>query len=86
MGGECSHHCAIPAPLARTRRGKSQRPIGQRTIAGNSGQTRASEWDGKERSRQGIKADLVRGEAGWQHWDLPRLVLALNKWRDINTV
>ena len=35
---------------------------------------------------KGIKADLVRGEAGWQHWDLPRLVLALKKWRDINSV
>ena len=29
-----------------------QDPVAQRTIAGNSGQTRASEWDGKERSRQ----------------------------------
>ena len=36
--------------------------------------------------RKGIKADLVRGEAGWQDWDLPRLVLALKKWRDINSV
>ena len=32
---------------------------------------------------KGIKADLVRGEAGWQDWDLPRLVLALKKWRDL---
>ena len=35
---------------------------------------------------KGIKADLVRGEAGWQDWDLPRLVLGLKKWRDINSV
>ena len=35
---------------------------------------------------KGIKADLVRGETGWQDWDLPRLVLALKKWRDINSV
>ena len=35
---------------------------------------------------KGIEADLVRGEAGWQDWDLPRLVLALKKWRDINSV
>ena len=33
---------------------------------------------------KGIKADLVRGEDGWQDWDLPRLVVALKKWRDIN--
>ena len=35
---------------------------------------------------KGIKADLVRGEEGWQDWDLPCLVLALKKWRDINSV
>ena len=35
---------------------------------------------------KGIKVDLVRGEAGWQDWDLPHLVLALKKWRDINSV
>ena len=35
---------------------------------------------------KGIKADLVRGLAGWQDWDLPRLVLALKQWREINTV
>ncbi|XP_074606420.1 uncharacterized protein LOC141859454 [Acropora palmata] len=35
---------------------------------------------------KGIKADLVRGEAGWQDWHLHRLVLALKKWRDINSV
>jgi hypothetical protein len=33
-----------------------------------------------------IKADLVRGEEGWQDWDLPRLVVALKKWKDINLV
>ena len=35
---------------------------------------------------KGIKADLVRGEEGWQDWDLPRLVVALKKWKDINLV
>jgi hypothetical protein len=35
---------------------------------------------------KGIKADLVRGEEGWQEWDLPRLVIALKKWRDINPI
>ena len=35
---------------------------------------------------KGIKADLVRGEEGWQDWDLPRLVVALKKWRDINEI
>ena len=35
---------------------------------------------------KGIKADLVRGEEGWQDWDLPRLVVALKRWRDINPV
>ena len=33
---------------------------------------------------KGIKADLVRGQQGWQDWDLPRLVLALKQWRDIH--
>ena len=33
---------------------------------------------------KGIKTDLVRGEEGWQEWDLPRLVVALKKWKDIN--
>ena len=32
----------------------------------------------------GIKADLVRGQENWQDWDLPRLVQALKKWRDVN--
>ena len=35
---------------------------------------------------KGIKADLVPGEEGWQDWDLPRLVVALKRWRDINRV
>jgi len=35
---------------------------------------------------KGIKADLVRGEAGWQDWDLPRLVIAPKKWRDMNSL
>ena len=35
---------------------------------------------------KGIKADLVRGEDGWQDWDLPRLVVALKRWRNINEV
>ena len=35
---------------------------------------------------KGIKADLVRGEHEWQDWDLPRLVTALKKWKDIHTL
>ena len=35
---------------------------------------------------KGIKADLVRGNEGWQEWDLTRLNTELKKWRDINTV
>ena len=35
---------------------------------------------------KGIKADLVRGEQKWQDWDLPRLVTALKKWKDIHTL
>ena len=34
---------------------------------------------------KGIKADLVRGQDNWQDWDLPQLVIALKRWRDINT-
>ena len=30
--------------------------------------------------------DLVRGNEGWQEWDLTRLITELKKWRDINTV
>ena len=35
---------------------------------------------------KGIKADLVRGNEGWQEWDFTRLITELKKWRDINTV
>ena len=35
---------------------------------------------------KGIKADLVRGNEGWQEWDLTRLITELKKWRDINPV
>lgn len=35
---------------------------------------------------KGIKADLVRGEDGWQDWDFSRLVVALKKWKDIHPV
>jgi hypothetical protein len=35
---------------------------------------------------KGIKADLVRGEEGWQDWDLPRLVVALKKWENVNPI
>ena len=35
---------------------------------------------------KGIKADLVRGQSGWQDWDLSRLVIAIKQWREINPV
>ena len=35
---------------------------------------------------KGIKADLVRGEEGWQDWDFPRLVVALKKWKNVNAI
>ena len=35
---------------------------------------------------KGIKADLVRGQEGWQDWDFPQLVQALKKWKEINPV
>lgn len=35
---------------------------------------------------KGIKMDLVRGNEGWQDWDLTRLIAELKKWRDINLV
>ena len=35
---------------------------------------------------KGVKADLVRGEEGWQEWDLPRLIVALKRWKDINPI
>ena len=28
----------------------------------------------------------MRGEQEWQDWDLPRLVTALKKWKDIHTL
>lgn len=33
---------------------------------------------------KGIKADLVRGQVGWQDWDFPKLIEALHHWREIN--
>ena len=33
---------------------------------------------------EAIKGDLVRGHEDWQEWDLPRLVIALKKWKDVN--
>lgn len=30
---------------------------------------------------KGIKADLVRGQVGWQEWDFPKLIEALRQWR-----
>ena len=33
---------------------------------------------------KGITADLVRGNEGWQDWDLTRLISELKKWREIN--
>jgi hypothetical protein len=35
---------------------------------------------------KGTKADLVRGEEGWQDWDLPWLVVALKKWENVNPI
>jgi hypothetical protein len=35
---------------------------------------------------KGIKVDLVRGNEGWQDWDLARLIVELKKRRDINPV
>ena len=33
---------------------------------------------------KGIKADLVRGQVGWQDWDFPKLIEALRHWREIS--
>ncbi|XP_046862784.1 uncharacterized protein LOC124456361 [Xenia sp. Carnegie-2017] len=33
---------------------------------------------------KGIKAGLVRGNEGWQDWNLTNLISELKKWRDIN--
>lgn len=35
---------------------------------------------------KGIKADLVRGQSGWQEWDFTQLVKALKQWKDINPI
>ena len=35
---------------------------------------------------KGIKADLVRGQVGWQEWDFPKLIEALRQWREVNPV
>ena len=35
---------------------------------------------------KGIKADLVRGNQGWQEWSFDDLLGELKKWRDINPV
>ena len=33
---------------------------------------------------KGIKADLVRGQDGWQEWDFCQLLQAIKRWKDIN--
>ena len=35
---------------------------------------------------KGIKADLVRGQNGWQEWDFAQLIQALKRWREIYPV
>ena len=35
---------------------------------------------------KGIKADLVRGQEGWQEWTFHDLLKELKKWRDINPI
>ena len=35
---------------------------------------------------KGVKADLVRGDESWQDWDLPQLLVALKKWKNVNPV
>ena len=35
---------------------------------------------------KGIKADLVRGETGWQDWDFTKLLQAVKRWKEINPV
>ena len=35
---------------------------------------------------KGVKADLVRGDESWQDWDLPQLLIALKKWKNVNPV
>ena len=33
---------------------------------------------------RGIKADLVRGQEGWQEWDFSQLLQAIKRWKEIN--
>ena len=35
---------------------------------------------------KGTKADLVRGQDGWQEWDFAQLIQALRRWREIYPV
>ena len=35
---------------------------------------------------KGIKADLVRGQDGWQEWDFSQLLQAIRHWKEINPV
>jgi hypothetical protein len=35
---------------------------------------------------KGIKADLVRGNEGWQEWSFDDLLKELKKWKDINPI
>ena len=35
---------------------------------------------------KGIKADLVRGQDGWQEWDFSQLLQAIKRWKEINPV
>ena len=35
---------------------------------------------------KGIKADLVRGQEGWQNWDFAQLIQALKRWKEINPI
>ena len=35
---------------------------------------------------KGIKADLVRGQDGWQEWDFSQLLRAIKRWKEINPV
>ena len=35
---------------------------------------------------KGIKAELVRGQDGWQEWDFSQLLQAIKRWKEINPV
>ncbi len=37
-----------------------------------------------EKSKEVKNIKLPKLEEGWQEWDLPRLIVALKKWKDIN--